>query len=213
MTTSPAIELYRKMYVDMQFERTALFALLKEHHPANSVLYPGCFVHIAPSFVFPNVVYVDRSPEAFHFFADSAAIQEYINRHKIYKRSAYYRFIFQDYTQLLPLREESFDLLLSLFAGNVLLPCKQYLKPGGILLTNHSQGNAAKAAADPDLQLLAAVQYREKNYKLITTNPESILKARFKTGRYLKETSCGVQYAEEENYFLFEKKRSSRHFN
>ena len=205
MKTSPAIDLYRKMYVEPQFERTALFELLRQLYSCESVLYPGCSIHIAPSFVFPHVVYVDRSPETIQFFSDAAAIQAYIDSKKTYKRSAYFRFIAQDYTMPLPLKEQSFDLLLALFAGVISSACKSYLKPGGLLVTNNSQGDAQQAANDPDFQLMAVVQYRKKSYTLDNNNPRAILEARAKTKRYLKQTSCGVQYSEAEDYFIFQK--------
>jgi len=212
MKTSPAIDLYWKMYVEPRFERTALFTLLRQQFACESVLYPGCSIHIAPSFVFPHVVYVDRSPEAIQFFADTAAIQAYIDSKKKYKRSAYFRFIAQDYT--LPLEEQSFDLLLALFAGVISSVCKPYLKTGGLLVTNNSQGDAQQAANDPDFQLMAVVRYQKKNYMLVKENPELILAAanRDKTKHYLKQTSCGVQYTEEEDYFVFQK-RPVRVFN
>jgi hypothetical protein len=205
MKTNPAIDLYRKLYVEPQFERTALFALFRQQYACESVLYPGCSIHIAPSFVFPHVVYVDRSPETIQFFSDTAAVQEYINRHKTYNRSAYFRFIAQDYTLPLLLKEQSFDLLLALFAGDISSACKSYLKPGGLLLTNNLQGDARQADVDPDFQLMAVVQYRKKRYKLDNNHPRAVLEARAKTKRYLKQTTCGVQYSEAEDYFVFQK--------
>ena len=205
MKTSSSIELYQKLYVEPQFERIGLFVLLQREYAPGAVLYPGCSIHITASFVFPHVVYVDRGPEAIQFFADTAAIQAYIDRKKTYKRSAYFRFIAQDYTLPLPLEEQSFDLLLALFAGVISSACKPYLKPGGLLVTNNSQGDAQQAAADPDFQLMAVVQYRKKSYTLDNNNPGDILEARAKTKRYLKQISYGVQYSEAEDYFIFQK--------
>jgi len=65
------------------------------------------------------VVYVDQSEAAAQFFADEKSLLGFLNRNKHYKSTAYIRFIQQDYSQPLPLMEGKFDLLLSLFAGEI----------------------------------------------------------------------------------------------
>ena len=61
-------KLYNHYYIDRKFERLNLFRQLKEKYGGKRVLYPGSFVHITPSFVYPDVVYVDNDPEAKKFF-------------------------------------------------------------------------------------------------------------------------------------------------
>ena len=157
MVQNATIALYKKQYAEFQFERAGLFKLIREKFGCTEVLYPGSSVHITPSFYFPHVVYVDTSPTAVNFFADETAVLTHIDRKKTYKRSAYLRFIAQDYAEELPLPEESFDLLLALFAPNVVPTCQKYLKKGGILVTNNFQDEALTAAATPALALISVV--------------------------------------------------------
>lgn len=200
--------LYQKQYVAFQFERAGLFKLLRQEFQCTEVLYPGSSVHITPSFYFPHVVYVDYSETAVKFFANETAVLTHINHHKTYKRSAYVRFIAQDYTKALPLPEGQFDLLLALFAPNVVQTCHKYLRRGGILVTHNLENAVQTAVANPALLLKAVVQYRQKTYQLVTENPAQCLSSvkNSQTKQYLKQTSTGLEYIEAENYFLFEVK-------
>lgn len=205
MSKNATLAHYEKQYVDIQFERAGLFKLIQEKYGGTEVLYPGSSVHITPSFYFPHVVYVDTSPTAVDFFADETAVLTHINRKKTYKRSAYIRFIPRNYAEDLPLPEGSFDLLLALFAPNVVPNCHKYLKKGGILVTNNFQDEARLAAATPTLALISVVQYQKKGYTLVEDAPEKWLRGadRGKTKRYLQQASAGFEYVETENYFLF----------
>lgn len=204
--SNPTITVYQKHYSDITFERAGLFSLIRENYPCTEVLYPGSFVHITPSFFFPHVVYVDQDPVAGRFFADSSTIRQYIDRNKLYKRSAYVRFIAQDYTEKLDLRAGQFDLLLSLFAGNVSQSCKRYLKAGGILVTNNFQGDARQAAADHEFQMIAVVSYQAKKYSLLQDPVvERFMPGRAKRKPYTRQVSRGIEYVEDEDYFVFRK--------
>ena len=97
MPNHDVIQYYQKYYLEPMHERAPLFKLTAEYIKCRSVLYPGCMVHITPSFYFPHVVYVDKHDVAHHFFSDLEAVKVYINRKKTYKRSAYIRFIEQDF--------------------------------------------------------------------------------------------------------------------
>ncbi|MAU00940.1 MAG: hypothetical protein CL608_27660 [Anaerolineaceae bacterium] len=207
MVKNATIALYKKQYVDIQFERAGLFKLIREKYGATEVLYPGSSVHITPSFYFPHVVYVDSSPTAVDFFANETAVLAYINRKKTYKRSAYIRFIAQNYAEDLPEPEASFDLLLALFAPNVVPTCQKHLKKDGILVTNNFQDEALVAAATPTLTPISMVQYQKKAYALVEDTPEKWLNAANagKTKRYLQQASAGYEYVEAEQYFLFKK--------
>ena len=48
---------------------------------AQRVLYPGSYVDVAPSFVFPTVTYVDIDDRAQAFFSDVAGVKEIIASH------------------------------------------------------------------------------------------------------------------------------------
>jgi len=202
------VDLYQKHYVDMQFERAELFEAIKEKFGGSQALYPGSSVHITPSFFFPHVVYVDQHPTAQQFFADIEPILDYINRHKRYKRSAYIRFIAQDYFRPLPLQEAEFDLLICLYAGGASLACKNYLRAGGILLTNNHHDDAVEATRTDEFQLIAVVQYRNGKYRFVedSLNPSLISSGKAaKSKRYLRQTNQGVAYIENEDYYIFRK--------
>jgi hypothetical protein len=207
--TGSTIDLYKKYYGSIQFDRANLFKLIKETYNCSEVLYPGCFIHITPSFFFPHVVYVDRNPDAVKFFADMDGVLQFINHNKNYKRTPYVRFIAQDYTTAMPLEDRQFDLVLSLYAGGISRVCKKYLKIGGILLTHNFQNEAGDAAADASLQLIAAIRFHKKAYTLIEDSPDTILSLRgkAKTKRVLKQTSSGVECSENEDYFIFRRYR------
>jgi hypothetical protein len=216
MKSNSKIELYKKYYRDFRFERAGLFKVVKENFDCNEVLYPGCLIHITPSFFFPDVVYVDQNPLAAEFFGDMSGVFELINRNKQYKRSAFVRFIFQDFAGPLPLMERQFDLLISLYAGDIFRNCKAYLKVGGWFLTNNIQDDVREATGDPEFQPVAVVRYRKQSYALVTNDLETVLSLSGKTRvrKYLKQSSVGIEYLENEDYFIFRRggmngKRSS----
>ncbi|MCA9947184.1 MAG: class I SAM-dependent methyltransferase [Anaerolineales bacterium] len=204
------IETYKKQYVDIGFERAELFKTIARRFACTDVLYPGCSTHITPSFFFPHVVYVDQSPAVAKFFADFEPIQSFVNRKKQYKRRAYIRFIAQDYTGSLDLQDESFDLLISLYAGSVSQACKGYLKPGGLLLTNHHQDNVTEALNDACFHLKSVVRHTKGGYRFFDEELDAFLPSdrnEVKVKNYLKSTSRGAQYREEvDHYFIFEKR-------
>ena len=136
-----AHELYRKYFTDRQFERLDLFQIISGKFDIQRVLYPGSFVHVTPSFVFPYVVYVDSDKQAKKFFNDPA-VQGFINEQKEYPQVAEITFHAADYRKGFDEQEERFDLLISQYAGFVGQDCKRYLKKGGLLLANNSHGDA-----------------------------------------------------------------------
>lgn len=208
MKRNSALDSYQKYYSDLQFERAGLFKAIQEKYNCQTVLYPGSSVHITPSFFFPHVVYVDRAPAAQEFFSNGASVADYINTHKTYKRSAYFRFIAQDYTEAMPLREEEFDLLISLFAGQIAQACKKYLRKGGILLAHQHHRQAGGAVSDNEFKLLAVVQFRQNRYTFIEENLDRFVAANekvTKTKRYLRRSNRGVEYVENETYYIYER--------
>jgi hypothetical protein len=195
---------YKSLYRDLKFERKELFQFIRETYACREVLYPGCSIHIAPSLYFPHVVYVDQSQAAAQFFADEKVLHERVNRNKNYKQSAYIRFIHQNYATPLPLKDDSFDLLLALFAGGVSTSCVRYLKASGMLITNNHQGDAVDAARDDRLERKATIRFDRGRYQL---EEETLDERRFtnrkSSSRYLKQTSHGMVYVENETYQVF----------
>ena len=195
---------YLSIYAGLGFERAGLFKTVRETFACREVLYPGCSVHVTPSLYFPHVVYVDQSDAAEKFFEDEKSILEFVNRHKQYRQSAYLRFIRQDYSTSLALREAGFDLLLALFAGGIARSCTKYLKPGGLLLTNNHQGDAADAI-HAGLELKAVIHPKGKKYSVNEQNldPEAIPLLRANRTD-LKQGQRGTVYVENETYYVFE---------
>ena len=190
------LALYRKYYVDTDYERLGLFTLMADRFSSRSVLYPGSFTHVTPAFVYPSVCFVDTDRRAARFFADPA-VRDYVIERKVYAEEPSIRFYKADYEQALVETEESFDLLISQYAGFVSQHCKRYLKVGGLLLVNNSHADASMARLDPDYVLVGVIMRRGERFRLV----ESDLAAYFVpkrdctiTREYLERTRRGVEF-------------------
>lgn len=173
------------------------------------MLYPGSFVDIATSFVFPDVVYVDSDSRAAKFFADAAGVDEIIFRNKTYSQSPEVEFIAGDYRCELGLADQGFDLLVSLYAGFVSEHCTRYLRVGGHLLVNPSHGDAAMASINPSYRLTAVIQsggptgYRISDHDLdghlIPKKPQPV------TVERLRQLGRGIGYTRPAFAYLFQR--------
>jgi hypothetical protein len=201
---------YQAQYIELNFERAALFKAIRDKYHCREVLYPGCSVHITPSLYFPHVIYVDQSETAAQFFADEKSILEFLNRNKYYKTSTYLRFIQQDYLAHLPLMEGKFDLLLSLFAGGIAKSCVKYLKTGGLFLTNNHQNDAVEAIRSGEFKLLAALRFQKGSYSISEDVRGTKLPVQKLNNRYLKRVNDSAQYMENETYYVFERSRETK---
>jgi hypothetical protein len=212
MKRSSTVDLYRKHYADFQFERLGLFQAISRRFGCSTALYPGSYVHITPSFVFPHVVYVDRSHVAGRFFGDLRPVLEYVEDRKMYEQPSHFRFIAGDYTKPLPLQEQRFDLLISLNASHVARTCKHYIKFGGLLVTNNHRGDALEAAHDSEFRLTAVLQYRCGTYALREEGIEGILAFPAKRPpKGLRPSEEGASaYCEDEVYAVFTRQRKKK---
>ena len=192
------LDSYNTLYKAMDFERLGLFRLVAETYRCREVLYPGCSVHVTPSFIFPHVVYVDKSAEAKRFFAAHEKVLDFVTRNREYKRKPFIQFLHRDYSESLPLRTDSFDLLLSLFAGNTAQLCANYLRVGGLLLTNQHK------EVDSNFKLMAVIRFEGGKYQFVS---ETDIPAKEATKRYLRQSHRGLEYAESASYFILEKHR------
>ncbi len=207
MNNNSTIDLYKKHYGDVKFERIGLFKFISENYACNEVLYPGCFIHITPSFFFPHVIYVDKDPIAVKFFADQVGILQFVNRNKKYKRSAYIQFVAYDYLQEIQLAKGQFDILIALYAGGIAQACKKYLKTGGILVTNNFHQDAEYAVHDDEYQLISIVHRNKKTYAPIHKDSKPLVDSLKKASvtKYIRQTSQGIEYTEPDDYFIFRK--------
>lgn len=190
------LDSYNTLYKAMGFERLGLFRLVAETYRCREVLYPGSSIHVTPSFVFPHVVYVDKSAQAKRFFAAHEEVLDFVTRNREYKRKPFIQFLHQDYSETLPLRAESFDLLLSLFAGNVARVCASHLRAGGLLLTHQRE------EVDSNFKLTAVIRFQGGKYQFASETDVPVNEA---AKRYLRQSQRGLEYAEEASYFIFKK--------
>lgn len=157
-------------------DRWRLFAAIAKTLPnVRDVLYPGSYVDIAPSFVFPSVTYLDMDKRTPKFFADEAGVLEIVAQHDPPTANPLVAFVHADYRHALPLPDVHYDLLVSLYAGFISEHCTDHLKVGGTLLVNPSHGDAAMASIDPRYELSGVVKVRAGDYAGTTDNLDSYL--------------------------------------
>lgn len=162
MKQNNPLSLYKKYHTDREDERLGLFTILAEKYKIKSALYPGSFVHITPSLVIPKVVYVDSYKKTKKFF-NNPAVNDFISKNRIYKEEPDITFHLKDYQNEIEEPIQSFDLLISQYAGFISLHCKIYLKAGGLLLANNSHGDASLAFLDKDYRFIGVFNKRKIN--------------------------------------------------
>lgn len=202
-------ELYAKYYAGEKARRGLFNALAAWRRPGR-VLYPGGFIHVTASFVFPAVVYVDTDRNAKRFFARMDEVVAFVNRNKVYRERPEVAFHGTSYEAELPEPEGSFDLLLSLYAGFISKPCKRYLKVGGILAVNNSHGDAGLASIDRDYALVGVVQGRGDRLRVVEDDLATYFQpkqATRVTEALLRELGRGIGYTATAPAYLFERVR------
>jgi hypothetical protein len=190
-------------------DRLRLFAAVAARVGAPRALYPGSFVDVAASFVFPEVTYIDDDHRAARFFADREGVDEIISANQTGAGRRVVEFIAADYRSDLGLTDASFDLLVSLYAGFVSEHCTRYLRVGGHLLVNPSHGDAAMASIDDRYRLTAVIASggtdgyriddRELDTYLVPQKPQPI------TVERLHELGRGIGYTRSPFAYLFER--------
>jgi len=189
-------------------DRWRLFTAVGDAIGAERVLYPGSFVDVAASFVFPSVTYVDADRRASRFFGDVDGVNEIIAAHRPHPWTPTVAFLHADYTGPLGMPDEGFDLLISLYAGFVSEHCTRYLRLGGTLLVNPSHGDAAMASIDNRYRLRDVVRHRNGQYSvggddlhahLVPKKPTEV------TVELLHRTQRGIGYTTSPFAYLFER--------
>ena len=151
-----AIQAYKHYYIDRDYEQVDLFRLLNNMYDIGRVIYPGSYIHISPSFIFSDVVYIDSDKNAKKYF-NSNELNPMVTERKEYIEDPKITFIGLSYENPLEELHASFDLLISQYAGFISNSCKKFLRIGGYLLVNNSHGDAGLAAIDEDYKLISTV--------------------------------------------------------
>lgn len=189
-------------------DRWRLFTAVALAVDAENVLYPGSFVDIAPSFVWPSVTYIDMDRRARRFFADDAEVRAIVGEHDSTRAVGEIRFVPGDYGDEHDLPDNGFDLLISLYAGFVSEHCTRYLRIGGMLLVNASHGDAAMASIDGRFRLRAVVTSSRGEYRIRQNDLASYLVPARPTEitiDSLHRSGRGVRYTKSPFAYLFER--------
>ena len=111
-SNNAAIEAYKKYYLDRDYEQVDLWCLLRDEFGISKVIYPGSYIQISPSFIFPNVAYIDSDRKAIKFFNNNSLI-ELVNAYKDYPEEPKIVFHGMDYRNLIDGYQSKFNLLIS----------------------------------------------------------------------------------------------------
>ena len=189
-------------------DRRPLYAAVAHAFEVRTVLYPGSYVDLAPSFVWPDVTYVDVDRRAARFFGDEPGVRALIAERGGDGDAARFRFLPADYREPLELDEGAFDLLISLYAGPISEHATHHLRLGGLLLVNPSHGDAALASIDDRYRLVGAVIGRSGRYRVDTEHLEDHLVPKRDvevTRELVHRTGRGIAYTKAAFAYLFER--------
>lgn len=162
--------LYRKRYVYTGTDRLHRFRILKQNYTITSVIYPGSFIHITPSLVFPITTYIDTDDETRDFFYDPAVFR-YIEQNRAYTDMPKVTFYHADYRTIISDELQRYDLLISQHAGPVSSHCIDYLIKDGILLVERDNDDEVNALQNERLILTGCFRKVKGN----THMPEKLL--------------------------------------
>lgn len=201
------IELYKKYFVDNSFERLSLFEQLRDIYGIESAIYLGSFVHITPAFIFPKTAFIDSDRRMAKFFEDEE-VAEFIEAKSQYDQKPEIFFAQQNYENKLPLEHESYDLLISQYAGFVSRAGKKFLKAGGILVANNSHGDAAMAFLDDDFEFIGVANHTKDKWRISSDDLEEYFIP--KNGEHpnaaeVRESMKGIGYLRSASNYIFRK--------
>ncbi|MBG0788471.1 MAG: hypothetical protein H0S79_25555 [Anaerolineaceae bacterium] len=205
--TDSAYLAYKKNYIDQDYEQIDLFRLLRNEFNISSAIYPGSYIQISPSFIYPYVVYLDSDKDAAKFFSNES-FKEIVRESKEYQEEPRITFHSTDYRKLINDYRSKFDLLISQYAGFISEVCKPYLRINGYLLVNNSHGDAGIAYLDEDFRFIATIHRRVGKYRLSTSSLEQYFipyKDIPVTREILLERRKGIRYTKTATLYLFQK--------
>ncbi|MEM5948603.1 class I SAM-dependent methyltransferase [Spirochaetia bacterium 38H-sp] len=117
------------------------------------------------------MTYIDTDKRIAAFFDDKKVIK-YIEANKRYDDNPVITAIMGDFSDKLPLEENTFDILFSFYAGFISQSCKKYLRKGGILICNNSHGDASIAYTDLDYKFIAVIKRNNDRFTISDKNLE-----------------------------------------
>jgi hypothetical protein len=202
-----AIQAYKHYYIDRDYEQVDLFRILKNEYGIKKVIYPGSYIHISPSFIFPDVVYIDSDKNAKMYFQGNDLIH-LVNSKKEYTEDPKITFFGLSYENHIEELELKFDLLISQYAGFISSACKDYLRIGGYLLVNNSHGDAGLASIDENYQLVSTVHKAKGKYRLSQASLDKYFipkKDIVVTKELLFKTRKGVGYIHVAPLYIFKR--------
>ena len=174
MRSSRTGTLYREYIIDPGLERSTLFEALAMRRPGiETVVYPGCSIHVTPSMYFRHVTYVDRSDRSAQFFTDEPGVAKVIADRSHHSKAPHVQFIHQDFTEPLPVREASFCLPLALYTPGVARATARYLRVGGLLVMDNHRVEAADAMRERNLNLIGSGRTGRIAVDLVSEAPDT----------------------------------------
>ncbi len=147
------------------------------------------------------------------FFVDTAGVLDII-RFEGGSPSAEVEFIYGDYSTDLGIESESFDVLVSLYAGFVSEARTDYLQVGGVLPAAPSHGDAAIASIDPRYELSGAVTSRSGDYRVRTDALDTYLAPKAETTitrKLLHKRRKGIPCTKSPFAYLFTPRKLTAH--
>ena len=147
---------YREMRHSHDHDLLGVFRAVRRLIGAPRVVYPGSYVHLTPSLMFPRVCYVD-SVKGFGAAMQSYDLIAWLEAHKEYTEPTEVSAIDTAYDRIPPALFEEFGLMISLNAGAISQECKRLLTPGAHLLANDGHYDAARAQVDGDYTPVAVL--------------------------------------------------------
>ena len=202
------LKLYKKFNADKDYTSIGLFRELLKKYGNWKVIYPGSYVHITPSLIFPNVVYVDSHKNTFKFY-ESQEVIDFVDKKKEYPEAAKFKFYQQSYYSDLTEDKESFDYIISQYAWFVGQAAKKYLKKWGLLVCNNSHADASMASLDKDYKLVAVYNRKtDDKFSISEKSLETYLipkKDIVVTKEHLTEIMRGIGYTKTPSGYIFVK--------
>jgi hypothetical protein len=158
---SKALEKYLSNYRGIDDAHLGPLKLIKKMHKVERALYPGSWIHLTPSLLFPYVVYVDSFAKMKSMFSDSELL-EYIETHSETANKPIIKYHQADYRDGIKEDKESFDLLISLSSGFVSQYCSLFLRKKGLLFVNNEHYDASMAYVNESFLLIGVFTHTGK---------------------------------------------------